>query len=56
MTAIQTAEPTVNTKYAIVSGSDREMFPALQADIYQPRSESEEISIGLAEKSFDILS
>jgi hypothetical protein len=54
-TAIQSAEPTVNTKYAIVSGSDREMFPSIQADIYQPRSESEEIFIGLAEKSFDLL-
>jgi hypothetical protein len=49
-------EATINTKFAIASGNDREMFPALQADIYQPRSESEEILIGLTEKYFDSLS
>lgn len=48
-------EATINTAYLIESDADRLSYPALQADIYQPRSISEAISIGLAEDSFNVL-
>jgi hypothetical protein len=53
-TAVQ--EATINTKFAIQVEGEGQMFPVLQADCYLPRSMGEEISIGLGEDSFDMLS
>jgi hypothetical protein len=54
--AIQTAEATINTKFAIQVEGEGQMFPVLQADCYLPRSMGEKISIGMSEDSFNMLS